>query len=435
MSKSVWRGLAAALGLFLLSASAPGQVPFGAEPIDASAYMLGTFRFNIIFLESNGGIDANVENWTAAQLANVRSEVEEVAAFWEAETAAYHPNARFEVEINYPNGGTPIATGYEPITRTSSQDSLWINQAMGALGYTNSSHFTNVQDFNHDQRVAGGTNWSSTAFIVNDEVDADNRFSNSMFAYAHIGGPYTVFTYGNNGWGIDRFNRVMTHELAHSFFGLDEYSAVGARTSERSGYLNGVNGNAELGPSGEPVTPPQPNALMLNNTLDTSPFTDVHVGHRDTDGDSIPDILDTFDVIVGNSGGSNPATGDFVFAGSATVSSLPNRNTRNVGFSTSGNDMTINWVTDAQYRLDTGDWTSFAAMDGIYDSYVEPLAFTLPGLPFGAHLIEVRELNSVDNPSNVLAFNFESLNPVPEPSTWLVASAAMAILWARRRQA
>ena len=217
MTKYVCRGLAAAIGFLLLAAPALGQVPFGAEPIDASAYMLGTFRFNVVFLESNGGIDTNQENWTAAQLANVRAEIDEVAAFWEAETAAYHPNARLQMEVNYVNGGTPIATGYEPITRSSSQDSLWINQAMNSLGYANSSHFNNVRDFNHDQRVAGGTNWSSTAFIVNDEVDTDNRFSNSMFAYAHIGGPYTVFTYANNGWGIDRFNRVMTHELAHSF--------------------------------------------------------------------------------------------------------------------------------------------------------------------------------------------------------------------------
>ena len=181
---------------------------------------------------------------------------------------------------------------------------------MNSLGYTDGSHFNNVRDFNHDQRVAGSTNWSSTAFIVNDEMDTDNRFSNSMFAYAHIGGPYTVFTYANNGWGIDRFNRVMTHELAHSFFALDEYAAVAARTNERSGYLNGVNGNAELGPTGQPVTPPQPNSLMLNNTLDTSPFTDVHLGHRDTDGDAIPDILDTFDVLAGNNGGSDPVDRD-----------------------------------------------------------------------------------------------------------------------------
>ena len=79
--------------------------------------------------------------------------------------------------------------------------------------------------------------------------------------------------------------------------------------------MNGVNGNAELGPTGQPVTPPQPNSLMLNNTLDTSPFTDVHVGHRDTDADSIPDILDTFDVLAGNNGGSDPVDRDIPVRG------------------------------------------------------------------------------------------------------------------------
>ena len=38
-------------------------------------------------------------------MANVRAEIDEVAAFWEAETAAYHPNARFQMEVNYVNGG------------------------------------------------------------------------------------------------------------------------------------------------------------------------------------------------------------------------------------------------------------------------------------------------------------------------------------------
>jgi hypothetical protein len=96
--------------------------------------------------------------------------------------------------------------------------------------------------------------------------------------------------------------------------------------------------------------------------------------------------------------------------------------------------MTINWVADAQYRLNGGDWTSFPALDGLYDGYTESLGFTLSGLPLGSHLIEVRELNSVDNPSNMLPFQFQSLNPVPEPSTWLTAAAAAATLCVRRRR-
>lgn len=411
---------------------------FGATAIDTSAYALGRARLNVILLESDGSIDLNQENWTPGQIASVQSEVAEAVGFWEGLTAGYHPNARFEIDVNYVNGGAPLATGYEPIRRASFQDSLWINDVMTDLGYPGGNHFDSVRAFDHDQRLDGDAHWSTTLFVVNDAVDADKRFSNGQFAYGYIGGPYTVLTYGNYNWGIDRFNRVLSHELAHSFFALDEYAAAGNRNNERSGYLNGINGNAELNAQGQTVVPPQANALMLNNTLDPSPFTDVQVGHRDTDADGVPDILDTFPLLTGGQFGSDPAAGVFAFLGDSVVTTIPNLNTNQLGFSSSGAEMTINWIAAGQYRINEGAWIDFAAADGAYDGPMEALSLTVAGLAAGSYTIDVRTVNSVDNPSAPLRFAFESALAVPEPGTMamLATVAAVAFAWrgVRRRK-
>jgi hypothetical protein len=405
---------------------------YGASSIDTSAFALGRARLNVIFLESDGSIDIDQETWTASQLNDVHAEVAEATAFWEGLTASYHPNARLAINVNYVNGGTPLLTGYEPIRRASFQDSFWINDVMGDLGYGQASHFDKVRAFDDDQRLAADAHWSTTLFVVNDAVDADKRFSNGQFAYGYIGGPYMVLTYSNFNWGIDRFNRVLSHELAHSFFALDEYAGAGNRNNERSGYLGGINGNAELNAQGQSVTPPQPNALMLNNTLDPSDFTDVQLGHRDTDGDSIPDILDTFPLLTGGELGSDPAAGLFRFVGSTMVTTIPNLNTNQLGFSSSGAEMTINWIAAAQYRVDLGVWIDFPAADGAYDDHVEPLLLSLSGLAAGDYMIDIRTLNSVENPSVLLRFAFQS-TAVPEPSAALVVLSALPMAWFARR--
>ena len=46
-------------------------LPFGASPDDTAEFMLGRVAVTPVFLESNGQIDANTENWTADQKKSV----------------------------------------------------------------------------------------------------------------------------------------------------------------------------------------------------------------------------------------------------------------------------------------------------------------------------------------------------------------------------
>jgi hypothetical protein len=281
-------------------------------------------------------------------------------------------------------------------------------------------------------RYVHDTNWAGTLFVVNDEVDPDNRFTNSSFAFAVIGGPLIVTTYGNDGWGIERYHRVLAHEMGHLFFALDEYEESLARNTSHSGYLNGINGNAERNGSGQVVPAPQPNALMLDNTLMLSEFTKVQVGLVDTDGDSVPDILDSPPILKDVSTAMDPDAGWFRLDATTEVTAIPNLNTYNLTYNNSGSAMTINWITGAEYRLDSGAWTAIAALDGAFGDYVEPFELFLENIARGTHLLEVRSINSVDIPSEVLSF--EIISNVPEPTSLALAAIGFAALVLRKRR-
>ncbi len=405
--------------------------PFGATNVDQSAFALGSFALNVVFVESNGSIDPNQEDWTEAQLTTMHGKIEEAAVFWESMTSSYHPNAQLDITVNYVNGGVPLETGYEPITRAGfSSNSLWVNQVMNTLGYVSANVTYNNRDFNNDQRDALDTHWAATVYVVNDEVDSDGRFSDNQFAFTYLGGPYIVTTYSNDGWGNDRYHRVLAHEMGHLFFAMDEYQASGKRNNARSGYLNGVNGNAELNSLGQPVTPPQPDALMLDTTLDPSEFTSVQIGHLDSDNDSIPDILDTVPYIVGSDVASDPDAGIFSFTGQGFVNPMENNNPNSS--TDSGADMTINTIDFAAYNLDGHGWIDFAAVDGAYGDYVESLSLELTGLAPGPHTIDLRITNSVGNYSEVESFE---LFVTPEPGALGVLCMGMLVCLRRGRKA
>jgi hypothetical protein len=426
------------------SSSSPAvRLPRNATFRDQSAYAMGKMSWNVIFLESNGAIDVNQENWTTAELNKIKNEINQSKTYWEGLTAGFVPGARLSIDIHYENGGVPMATPYEPITRSSTQESLWVNGAMNALGYTSSNQFTNVLRYNQDRRIADGNHWATTIFVVDDTVDSDNRFSNMAFAYAYFNGPFIMVTQGNDGWTDNNFNLVLSHEMGHIFGALDEYQQSNVRNSQRGGYLNGETLNASLDSSGSPVTPPQPNALMLNNgSFSTSvsylphPSASVNFGHRDTDSDGIPDILDTPAFLTGNADASDSGAGNFVFNGDIFVDDYPNANPLNFGISNTQARMTINTIVAMEYSLDGGAPVLFDAVDGDYDDYAETLGFSLFGLPQGMHTIEIAGIDSVGNFANVLNFNFMStFIAVPEPSALALTLVAVvgAIITQRRR--
>ncbi|MCA9231046.1 MAG: PEP-CTERM sorting domain-containing protein [Planctomycetales bacterium] len=400
------------------------NLPRNAQVMDQSAYAMGSMTWNVIFVQNNGSV-AGAETWSPSEISSLQTEITQAKSYWEGLTSGFHPGAQLSININYVNGASPMTTSLDP---TASQSEGWVNHVMAPLGYTSTDRFTNVRNFNQAQRVAANTHWSTTIFALD---NTDNY--KSSYAYAYFGGPFTILTRDPAGWQPQNFNMVLAHEMGHIFNALDEYQASGVRNTQRGGYLNGLTLNAELDGAGNPVVPPQPNALMLNNgnfvtgiPYAPHPSASVNFGHRDTDNDTIPDILDTFPTLTGNDSSSNAATGNFVFSGSISVNDYNNSNPLNVGFSNSQSDMTINTIASMSYTLDGGLPVPFPAVDGTYDDYTELLSFTIPSLSAGNHTIDVIGTNSVGNSSNLLQFSFTST--VPEPSTLLLAVVGLASL-------
>jgi len=228
--------------------------------------------------------------------------------------------------------------------------------------------------------------------------------------------------------------------MNHIFFGNDEYYDSGARTTDRGGYLNVANLNAEGDANGNRITPPQPNALMLNNgnytthvPFSPSPTSSQQFGFRDLDTDGIPDILDTTPTLTGSNAGSNPTTGLFAFSGSTQVTTIPNQDPLNVGFSNSQSAMTIDTISAAYYKLDGGAPQLIPSGDGAYDGYSESMSFQLTGLAAGHHTINVYSINNMGNASSTLNY---AIDVVPEPSTLVLLGVGVfgLIAWTWRRR-
>ena len=108
------------------------------------------------------------------------------------------------------------------------------------------------------------------------------------------------------------------------------------------------------------------------------------IGWKDSDGDGVFDVLDV-PLTLSGSGYYDTASGEYRFTGASAVQTLPNKNTSGLK-----NDITLNEVSRAQYRVDGGAWQT-AATYGTYSATLD-LQFTVPA---NAAAIEIRTIDDV----------------------------------------
>lgn len=382
---------------FKINSETPLQsLPYGAGFYDTSEYMIGDVAVGIILLESNGVIDPNSENWLPAEESNVVNEIQAGLNWW----AAREPKAKltFTYDIHY-----KVPTGYEPITRSGptgspTGESLWITDAMTYLGYARyPSYLDNVQDYDNAIRDTLNTNWAYTIFVVDSSNDADGFFSDGTFAYAYVGGPFSVMNYKNDGYGIANMDAVIAHETGHIFYALDQYTQASSPCTAITGYLAVQNQNSAYPYAGACTS--NVDSIMrsqlapyTNGALDT--YARQQVGWRDTDVDGIMDIIDSIPTSTLNAYSPDPTNDNTpTYTGRSTTSErYPNNNPYG-----SRHAITINKIKDVQYRVDGGSWISALPVDGIFDSNIEYFTFTTPALLSGTHTMEVRALNTAGN--------------------------------------
>lgn len=339
--------------------------PYGATFYDTSEYMIGNIVVGIIFLESNGNIDPNSESWSSAEESNVISKIVKGLNWWKLQDS--RSKLTFTYNISY-----KVPTRYEPISRSSYSDGLWIEDAMTYLGYRNyANYFDNVYDLNNHLRDRYNTDWAYSIFVVDSSRDPDGNFADGYSAFALIGGPYVVMTYDNNGYGINNMDYVVAHETGHIFYATDEYNGY----TEYSGYLNAH----DIENSGKLMHCPL--------CWGISSGTALQIGWRDIDGDKIFDIIDyypTSSLSVYNPDPTRDNTPTYK-GRSTTTRTYTNRNPYGLR-----HNITVNKIKKVQYRTDGGYWKNITAKDGKFNGNIEDFIFTTSKLFDGVHNIEVR---------------------------------------------
>lgn len=349
-----------------------------------SEYFIGRVAVGIVLPESDGSVDPSTEDWTSEERALVLSEIAAALDWW----AAREPNAR--LTFVYDDGtGAPIPTGYEPISRRYSAQSLWIAEVMDKKGYTGLSYFGQVRTYNNALRDAYDTDWAFTIFVVDSSNDRDHRFSDGYFAYAYLGGPFTVMTYGNNGYGPDNMDAVAAHEIGHIFLAIDQYYSAYQPCTRSSGYLGVKNQNSQYGGCASNESSIMRGQLWPYQSGAVDQYARGQVGWRDSDGDGILDPVDTILNVVDVDYVVDPERPNVLtFTGGVLDAPYPSP----LRLST-----IINSIERVQYRVAGGDWIDAQPTDGVFDTYAESFTFTTPPLPTGDLVIDLRVIDSAGN--------------------------------------
>lgn len=340
-----------------------------------SEYMVGRVAVGVVLLESDGSQDPSTEDWTEQRVALVQAKVAAAVNWWAMREPAAHLTFVYDSRVT-----RPVPTRYEPISRPSSDQKLWIGEAMAHLGCSDASYFTQVRNYVNDLRATYQTDWAFAVFVVDSSNDPDGAFADGYSAYAYLGGPFMVLTYDNGGYGADLLDGVAAHEMGHIFMALDQYATAQSPCTLRSGYLDVENQNSMFGgcASDQASIMRSIQGPFAHGQVDD--FARGQIGWRDSDRDGVLDPVDTQIELSLTQSLSAETEQPVGYTG--MVKDVPFPSTRR-------HPATINRITGVLYRLDGGEWVSAIPGDGDFGSSEEPFAVALPPLPEGIYQLDL----------------------------------------------
>jgi len=347
--------------------------PIGMTELDTGEFLLGNVAVTPVFFESNGDIDRETQDWVTQDINATIAKITEGMNWWSDTLDTLDTVHSLDFTFDFTHALNPVETPYELIDRRSQDFELAVADWMDSLGYPGSSSVqTAVQQFNHDQRIKLGTDWAFTIFVIdssddpvlgdaiedpNDPDDNDGFFPAGGFfrgAFAYAGGLFMVTP-------SSRPASTFTHEMGHIFWTRDEYPGGGSWYDQR-GYYDTQNTNAaDDAPDGHVQE-----ISIMRSGIPLSEAYDAHVspaatlamlGWQDSDGDGIFDLADV-PLDLDGVGYFDDATSTYHFSGAA--SAVPLRNQNSAG---PQSDITLNRISELQYRLDEGDWITAATPD------------------------------------------------------------------------
>ncbi len=373
-----------------------------------SQYMAGSVAVRLVLPESSGVIDRSSADWTAAQIAAIRNQVQAGLDWWVARLPLARLSFQLQVEV--------VPTDYEPITYGLSEEGRWIGDTLARLGFTGYNHFDQAYAAANALRAERGTDWATTIFVVNSAGQASGAFADGRFAYAYIGGPFMVLTSDAGTYGSSRLAIVVAHELGHIFGALDQYAAAGIRCDERSGYLYTPSSNSQFEGCGTsfPSIMLEPLGAFAAGQVDASALHQL--GYRDSDADGVIDPLDTIPALELQDQSLASSTGRPLIRGIARDIAFPSESLPAVS---------LNTIRAVEYRVDGGPWMTASPTDGAFDGVREPFSAELP-LYDGSYELEVRAVNSIGVSSPPVASRIEVAWVGPPPAYTVTAPAVTA---------
>ncbi|GAA5506413.1 dockerin type I domain-containing protein [Novipirellula caenicola] len=332
--------------------------PLGATELDTGEFLLGRVAVTPIFFESDGSIDAQSQNWTPTEIDEMLAKISEGVNWWAETLDGFDSVHSLEFVIDDTYAKNPVETPYELIDRNSEGFELALSGFMDSLDYPGSSALQNaVLAFNHDQREKLATDWSFTIVVV-DSSDDINPSTGQHDGFFAPGGYFSgAFAFSGGLFMVTLSTRpasTITHEMGHIFWARDEYPGAGSWT-DRRGYYNTQNLNASDNPTGGFV---QEDSIMRGGyplsvayENHTSPASTLAmVGWQDSDNDGIFDVADV-PLNLQGVGYFDASTSTYHFDGTANAVALANQNSEGPQ-----SDITLNRVSELQYRLDGGAW-------------------------------------------------------------------------------
>lgn len=323
---------------------------------ETSEYMLGRVGVLVVFVESDGGLDPDVEDWDSWRMNLVMGKIRSGLSWWANNYPFDNPPLEFLVRsvVGY--------TKYEPIIRNSTDETLWVPDVLASIECgSGENYYLRAVSCANQVREEWGTDWAFLIFVVDSLKDEDGMFANPpRFAYAYINGPYMVLTYDNDNWGIDRMDRVVAHEAGHIFGATDEYD----ENPQNGGYLY------ELDDDGS-------GCIMDKSEWCISSGTKRQIGWVDDDSDGYPDILENEPIIIIEEKPSNITDDDSIkLKGTVKLNPFPCRRPY-------CRSVTINKVAPLN---STGE---LYALDGEFDSPAERFLLIYNATSAGRHRISV----------------------------------------------
>jgi flagellin-like protein len=193
-----------------------------------SEMMIGKIAVAIVFVESDGAIDTNYENWTAEEEQSVIDATAGALDWW----AQIDPRSDLSYTIE---AFRQVPISYEPITRdtSSSNQTLWMTEALDGIGApAGGNRFTRSYLFDDELRHEKNSHWSFIFFAV-DSSHTGTGFSDGYAGIAYINGPFTFIATS----AYDPYPEALfAHEFAHIFGANDEYASSLCNCTDTTGY-------------------------------------------------------------------------------------------------------------------------------------------------------------------------------------------------------